>query len=386
MKVAVVWGTRPEVIKLAPVVHALERTPLEVDCINTGQHFDLSLAAEDTMKVRSKHRIRHHLTYPNITDKLAAYGGFLEATFHEASRDYLPGEPYDAVICQGDTVTTLAAALAGFHQKIPVVHVEAGLRSGNINAPYPEEMHRRLITQLATLHCCPGPCAYAAIRAELGSVGLPRGLVTGNTIVDAVLSYTEHHPVTPPDQEFVLVTMHRRENEAWLGEFMRGLVAFAWTYPHINILFPQHPNPALVAMIKLAMDRVLNLSRDRAFPYPTNILMPGPLGYFDFLDRLRQSLFVVSDSGGVSEEAAILGKRQLITRLTTERNALVETGRADQIGAETSEDVFSGMERLLNMPTPLYNGQPPASLGAPGAGIRVANAVCDMLQVSHQVH
>jgi UDP-N-acetylglucosamine 2-epimerase (non-hydrolysing) len=384
MKVAVVWGTRPEVIKLAPVVRALRVTPLEVDCINTGQHWDLSIDAEEAMDVTARHRARHPVTYHRFSDKLGAYSGFVEGVIERTSET--TSEPYSAIICQGDTASTLAAAMAGFHQRIPVVHVEAGLRSMNPAEPWPEEMHRRLITQLATLHCCPSREAKGHVTTELGVLNNKDVVYTGNTIVDAV-QWRMRQTLAGKNlglnsKEFVLVTHHRRENESWIDEFVLGLIQFAHMYPSIDILFPQHPNTDLEDITKRAIDR----AKARGFSTPENLYMPGPFGYFDFLTAMYQCKFVVSDSGGVSEEAAILKKHQLITRMTTERPELVDWGFADQIRSETAGDVLSRMQVLLHKKCPPQVGPHEHPFGRPGAGIRTAQAICNLLHVSHEAH
>jgi UDP-N-acetylglucosamine 2-epimerase (non-hydrolysing) len=385
MKVAVVWGTRPEVIKLAPVVQALRNTPLEVDCINTGQQWDLSVDVEEAMDVVARHRIRHPVIYRRFSDKLGAYSGFVEGVIERTSET--TSEPYSAIICQGDTVSTIAAASAGFHQRIPVVHVEAGLRSMNPSAPWPEEMHRRLVTQLATLHCCPSSTAKAHVTTELGVMNNKNVIVTGNTIVDAVQWQSRRAGVGKTSHElknkrFVLVTHHRRENECWIDEFMLGLIQFAHMYPSIDILFPQHPNTDFEDITTRAIER----AKLKGFSTPKNLYMPGPLRYFDFLAAMYQSEFVVSDSGGVSEEAAILRKHQLITRMTTERPELVRWGFADQILGEEAGDMLSRMQVLLHKKRPPQVGPHEHPFGKPGAGIRVAQAVCNLLNVSHEAH
>ncbi|MCS6978115.1 MAG: UDP-N-acetylglucosamine 2-epimerase (non-hydrolyzing) [Gemmatales bacterium] len=317
-----VFGTRPEAIKLAPVIRALNKWSESFRCvvIATGQHTDL---VEPLIKLFG-FRVDHNLALmqpgqsPNTLSARAMLG--LETV--------LTQEKPDVVLVQGDTSSALAAALAAFHLRIPVGHIEAGLRTGEPNNPFPEEMNRRLITQLATWHFAP----TSSNRRTLLGEGVPNSavFVTGNTVVDALLTIRRHVPPSmkltailqrAERRRLLVVTMHRREN---LGAVMVGcleaLHEFVERHGDVELVFPVHPNPA----VRSAAQSVLGET--------PRVQLVEPLDYADFLALVSQAWLIASDSGGIQEEAPTLRKPLLILRETTERPEAVRVGAARLIG------------------------------------------------------
>ena len=240
----------------------------------------------------------------------------------------------DWVVVQGDTTTTFATSLAAFYQKIKVAHVEAGLRTGNIYSPWPEEMNRKITTQIATLHFPPTETARANLRAE----GVPdaRIVVTGNTVIDALIwtrdrifsnkalaaEIAKNYPFLDARRRMVLVTGHRRENfDGGLERVFRALAALA-RREDVQIVFPVHLNPK----VQKAADEILS--------GVANVRLIAPQPYRDFVWLMAQSTLIVTDSGGIQEEAPSLGKPVLVTRDTTERPEAVEAGTVELIGTD----------------------------------------------------
>jgi UDP-N-acetylglucosamine 2-epimerase (non-hydrolysing) len=321
-KVLTLLGTRPEAIKLAPVIHALETQDAVVQTINiaSGQHSDLLYPFIKLFGIR----IDHDLAVMESNQTPNQVCSRVLTTLDPI----LLNERPDLVLVQGDTTTALAGAVAGFHRRIPVAHVEAGLRSGNIESPFPEEMNRVLITRLATYH-------FAATRRNLKTLlaeGVPprRIFVTGNPVVDSLraildravasLAVTALIDATRGLKRIVLTT-HRRESFGGLMvENLRVLRRFVEAHPDVALLFPVHPNPSVLA----AATGLLS-------GHPRIHLTP-PLGYEDFILLLSHAWLVVSDSGGVQEEVPTLRKPLLILRENTERPEVIEAGVARLVG------------------------------------------------------
>ncbi len=331
----VVFGTRPEAIKLAPVIRALEgSSDLEPLVVVTAQHREILDQVLALFGILPKHDlaiIQPRQTLTEITTRaLDGLGHLLE---HE--------QP-DVVVVQGDTTSAFAGALAAFYRQVPVAHVEAGLRSGNVRAPYPEEMNRRLVSQLGALHLAPTQTARQALLAEgIGSTSI---VVTGNTVIDA-LQHTIglRIPFTDPaladldedPRRILLVTAHRRES--W-GEGMRAIGAalahIAAAHPDLLVVFPIHPNPRVRETILPALAG-----------HP-NIRALEPLPYGDFARLMRRSHLILTDSGGIQEEGPSLGKPVLVTRTTTERPEAVVAGTARLVGSDRDAIVEAVRELL----------------------------------------
>src|SRR4051812_12285687 len=330
----VVMGTRPEAIKLAPIVHELERSPFfDPLVVVTAQHREMLDQVLDLFEIEVAHDLnilRERQTLTDVT--VRALEGLSPVMAQTAP---------DAVIVQGDTTTTFIGALAAFYQQVPVVHVEAGLRTGDPWSPYPEEINRRLTTQLATLHLAPTATSRANLLAE--QVPDERILVTGNSVIDALL-WTVDRRVDYGDPELkaldddprrvLLVTAHRRES--W-GEPMAGigraLASLAASEPDLVIVFPIHRNPVV---------------RDAILPAIAgldNVIITEPLAYGGFARLMERSDIVLTDSGGVQEEAPSLGKPVLVMRDTTERPEAMQAGTARLVG--TDQQVIEDAVRTL---------------------------------------
>lgn len=334
-RVMVVFGTRPEAIKVAPLIQALAAAPWSRPVVAvTAQHrwiLDQVLELFDICPNYDLDIMRSGQTLTDVT--VGALGGL---------RPVLADAEPDLVVVQGDTTTTFAAALAGFYQQVPVAHLEGGLRTGNVLSPYPEEMNRRLTSQLASLHLAPTPTARANLLAE--GVNPCSVVVTGNTVIDA-LHWTVGRRIPYRDQELagldtdprpvLLVTAHRRES--W-GEPMTAIGAalahLAQSQPDLLVVLPVHPNPRVRAAL---LPAVAGLD---------NVLVVEPLAYGEFARLLDRATVVLTDSGGVQEEAPSLGKPVLVMRDTTERPEAVAAGTARLVGTDRDQ-IVANVRSLL---------------------------------------
>ncbi len=322
MVVLTVFGTRPEAIKLAPILAELEGRPQQFRTINlcTSQHTDLLLPFLSFFSIRVDADLAVMTPDQPLNQLCARVIALLDPVLAERQPD--------VVLVQGDTTSAMAAALAARYRGIPVGHVEAGLRTGNLDSPFPEELNRRLITRLAEYHFA----ATAGNRATLLAEGVPdaRIEVTGNPVVDAVRTAlagscpsgaTAQLLAGLEGQRVIVLTSHRRES---FGAVMRGnldvLRRFIDRHENMVLVYPVHPNP-----------RVREAARD-VLGGMSRIRLIEPLGYLDFLHLLARSWLIVSDSGGVQEEAPTLGKPLLILRENTERPEAVACGVARLVG------------------------------------------------------
>jgi UDP-N-acetylglucosamine 2-epimerase (non-hydrolysing) len=335
MRTLVVIGTRPEAIKLAPLVHALSAAPgFQVRTCITSQHTDLltpmlaffGLRPDFDLQVMTPGQ-----TLAQVTTRVL-----------QGMDELLTRDPYDLVVVQGDTTTAFAAGLAAFYRHVPIAHVEAGLRSGDLARPFPEEGNRRLVDVLTAYLLAPTSGARDNLLAE----GYPAGriFVTGNTGIDAlflaadiVRKQARRLPVAlPPGSRLALVTAHRRES---FGEGLRrictALTALLERHPELHLLYPVHPNPNVVEATNA-------LLRGR----PRVHLVP-PLEYPDFVRALLDADVILTDSGGVQEEAPALGKRVLVMRETTERPEGIDSGAAELVGTDVDR-IVSRASALLD--------------------------------------
>ncbi|SDD72177.1 UDP-N-Acetylglucosamine 2-epimerase [Actinokineospora iranica] len=365
-EVLMLVGTRPEAVKAAPVALALAGHPtLRPVIVHSGQHPGMveqalapfGLAPRETLSVR-----RHAGGQAEfVSALLPALDAVLE---RRAPR---------AVLVQGDTTTTLAGALAAFWRGIPVAHLEAGLRTGDLTAPFPEEGNRQMVARVAALHLAPTPAAAAALRAE--AVPDEAIAVTGNTVVDAVLHIAAAGlpPVSPAlaaaertveagGGRLVLVTVHRRESwGAPLDEVLRAVRAVADRYLDVLVLLPAHPNPDVQGQVV------------RALGGHPRIAITEPLDYSDLVRALRQAALVVTDSGGIQEEAPSFGVPVLVARETTERMEAVRAGCAWLVGTDAAR-LLDAAERVLTS-----GMRVPADRNPFGDG-RAAQRVCAALE------
>ncbi len=367
-KILSLFGTRPEVIKLAPVIRALEDRG---DCFQTvnvasGQHDGLATPFVRLFALRVDHDLRVMTPGQTPSDVCARVLTALDPI--------LVAEQPGLVLVQGDTTTALAGALAAFHRGVPVGHVEAGLRSGDVRSPFPEEMNRRLISQLATFH-------FAATewnRKNLLREGVADEciFVTGNPVVDALEAV---RPTLEPGSAVqslldrtegarrIILTTHRRES---FGRRMRenlgGLRRFVEAHPDAALLFPVHPNPVVVEATQAHLGQ-----------HP-RIHLIEPLGYADFLVLLSRAFLIVSDSGGVQEEAPSLGRPLLVLRGNTERPEALTSGVARLAASperllallEEAWQPGSWAERASRIENPFGRGD---------AGARIARILADIL-------
>ncbi|MGI8906113.1 MAG: non-hydrolyzing UDP-N-acetylglucosamine 2-epimerase [Candidatus Sumerlaeaceae bacterium] len=330
-KLLFVMGTRPEAIKLAPVVLEAQRTPgSQARICATAQHRELLDQVLQVFGLRPNFDLdlmRPGQSLHDLTSRLfSALPGILEQA-----------QP-DAVIVQGDTTTAFAAATAAFYQRIPVAHVEAGLRSGNLAAPFPEEGNRKLISAIATWHFAPTQHAFDQLLAE--QIPSERVWLTGNTVVDAlqlILARLPSPNIDPLDRRMILVTGHRRESFGrGMQDFSEALRQIASKHPDVRIVYPVHPNPNVLEPVKSALSSCANVE------------LIAPVDYLEFLRLLQQCTFVITDSGGVQEEAPVLGKPVLVTREVTERIEAVNAGSARLVGTDTKKIVDAAEELLTD--------------------------------------
>ncbi|WP_394654206.1 non-hydrolyzing UDP-N-acetylglucosamine 2-epimerase [uncultured Sphingomonas sp.] len=338
-KVLVIFGTRPEAIKLFPVVRALADTPgIAVRTCVTAQHRGL---LDQVLKIAG-------LT-PDIDLDLMEPGQSLDrltARLLTGLGEVMDAERPDRVLVQGDTATAMVGALAAYYRKVPVGHVEAGLRSGDIWAPWPEEVNRRIVAPMADQHFAPTQTAADALLRE--NIAPDTVHVTGNSVIDALL-WTQARIAADPSlaagldpiaerfarRKIVLVTTHRRENfGGGMEEIARAIGRIA-EREDVAVLFPVHPNPNVVS----AMDRTLG---ERP-----NVARIDPLDYPHFIRALGLAHLALSDSGGVQEEAPALGKPVLVMRDTTERPEGIAAGTAKLVGA-SAETIVSEVFTLLD--------------------------------------
>jgi UDP-N-acetylglucosamine 2-epimerase (non-hydrolysing) len=336
--VVLLAGTRPEAVKAAPVALALAGHPvLRPVFVHSGQHEGMVEQALAPFGLKVDDRLPVHRKTGGQPELMAQLLPALDAVL--ADRDPV------AVIVQGDTTTTLAGALAAFWRKVPVVHLEAGLRTGDLTSPFPEEANRQLVARIAALHLPPTEQAAAALRAE--SVPSTRIVVTGNTVVDAVRHIASAGPPARDPQlsalerrvattggRLVLVTVHRRES--WGAPLDRVLAAVADlvdAHPDIHILLPAHPNPLVRKQIAAA-------------PAHPRVTITEPLDYPDLVRALRSASLVLTDSGGIQEEAPSFGVPVLVLREVTERMEAVIAGCAWLVGTDPTR-IRTEADRVL---------------------------------------
>ncbi len=331
MKVAVVFGTRPEAIKLFPVIHALRaREHVDTRVIVTAQHRGLLDQVLEIAGIRPD--IDLDVMTPNQSlDSLTA------KLIVELGKAFDAERP-DRVLVHGDTLTTMVASLAAYYRQIPVAHVEAGLRSGDIHHPWPEEVNRRVVACIADMNFAPTQAAADALHRENRDA---RSIhVTGNTVIDALLATCERVKAMPSlarglddlaarfaGKRIVAVTSHRRENFGGGMEAIARSIAEIAARPDVAVIFPVHPNPN----VRPVMEAVLG-----GLP---NVAMIEPLDYPHFVRLLDMCHLVLTDSGGVQEEAPSLGKPVLVMRETTERPEGVAAGTAKLVGTDRARIV-----------------------------------------------
>lgn len=332
----IIAGTRPEIIKLAPVYDALKRNKsLSVKFLLSGQHIEMVQPFIDLFEIK----IEKNFLAMRDSNGLGA----LTSTLVSKLTEYFEENKPDLVIVHGDTTTTLSASLAAFYNQVPVHHVEAGLRTGNIYSPWPEEINRKLVGQIASVHYAPTNSARNNLLQE--GIENKNILVTGNTVVDALIKVASHaEPYIDKilsnlqisrNKKIILVTAHRRENfETGLAEICKALKELA-KLDEYEIVFPVHLNPRVRKVVFELLEGI------------ENIKIVEPLGYVEFVSVLSSSVLVLTDSGGIQEEAPTFSVPVIVMRDTTERNEAIEAGVAFLVGT-SSENIYAAAIKLLS--------------------------------------
>jgi UDP-N-acetylglucosamine 2-epimerase (non-hydrolysing) len=329
--VCITLGTRPEAIKLAPVIQQFRRSPeFKTHLILTGQHREMVEQVMQLFDLKADRDLEIMSPKQTLTDITCRSLKGLEAIYQEINPQL--------VIVQGDTTTAFTAALAAFYQQIPVGHVEAGLRTNDLFNPYPEEANRRLISQVTQLHFAPTSLAVSNLEKS-GVTG--EIYHTGNTVIDALLTVAATNPACDiagldwDRYRVLLATVHRREN--WgepLKDIIAGFQAILTEYPDTALLLPLHRNPIVREPIQAALG-----------DHP-RVFLTEPLDYSQLVGAIQKCSLLLTDSGGIQEEAPSLGKPVLVLRETTERPEAIEAGTAKLIGTN-SQTMLSEAGRLL---------------------------------------
>jgi UDP-N-acetylglucosamine 2-epimerase (non-hydrolysing) len=341
MRVLTVFGTRPEAIKMAPLVQRLNATSgIESLVCVTAQHRQMLDQVLTLFDIRAAHDLDIMRPGQDLYGITAAILQRLGAVYEEVKPDI--------VLVHGDTTTTFASTLAAYYQRIPVGHVEAGLRTGNLYSPWPEEANRKLTGALATLHFAP----TAVSRSNLLNEGVhPDAItVTGNTVIDALLRVTERlnsdvalaaqqaarFPMLRTDARLVLITGHRRENfGAGFERICEAIHRMAVRYPAVDFLYPVHLNPNVIGPVNSRLAGI------------ANVHLVEPQDYLPFVWLMSRAHVILTDSGGVQEEAPSLGKPVLVMRDTTERPEAVEAGTVRLVGTDVNS-IVSAVTELLD--------------------------------------
>lgn len=355
LRIMTIYGTRPEAIKVAPIIKAIEQdSALENIIVVTGQHREMLDQVNTMFNIVPDHDLNIMAAGQSLNGIVARVISGVDAILEE--------EKPDAVIVQGDTSTVMGAAVASFNRRIPVLHLEAGLRSGDINSPFPEEANRKLTSQIAALHLAPTSTSKANLTRE--DISENDIVITGNSVIDTLLFATANLDVTFDDPRLeelqqkaategagriLLVTAHRRENLGSAMEDIGNAVAdLARKYPDLTVVFPIHKNPKVRASIRPAVEDL------------DNVLLIEPLPYAQFTRALSLAHVVLTDSGGVQEEAPSLGKPVLVMRENTERPEAVVAGTVKLIGTHRqrlvdevsllldSDEAYQGMANAVN--------------------------------------
>ncbi|MEA1885217.1 MAG: UDP-N-acetylglucosamine 2-epimerase (non-hydrolyzing) [Thermotogota bacterium] len=363
MKVGMIFGTRPEAIKMAPLYHKLKDRGVDAKVIATAQHREMLDQVLSLFTVKSDYDLnvmKHRQSLAGLTARLC-----------DAIDNVFKQEQFDWILTQGDTTSTFVGSLIAFYHKIPVGHVEAGLRSFNRLDPFPEELNRRMASQLATLHFAPTQKAKENLLKD--NMDEKRIVITGNTVIDALLwiinkkseeldEIVKKYGLT--DQKYILMTMHRRENHGnRMANTMRGIKKLIKKYKDYQLIFPVHYNPAVRDVVEKELKGI------------EHIILTDPVEYLDFVALMRDCKFIISDSGGVQEEAPSLGKPVLVLRETTERPEAIQSGVAKLIGTD-ADSVFENASLLIDN-CPVYQSMSVASnpFGQGDASEKIADSL-----------
>ncbi|MGB9842793.1 MAG: non-hydrolyzing UDP-N-acetylglucosamine 2-epimerase [Caldisericia bacterium] len=356
IKVLIIFGTRPEVIKLYPLIELLkEDKDFDLKILNTGQHKEMVNELLNIFNIKPHYSL-------NIMIEKQSLEHITKEVIDGVSK-ILKEEKFDIVIVQGDTTTTFISSLTSFYYKIPIGHVEAGLRTNNMYYPFPEEMNRTLVGKLASLHFAPTESAKNNLLRE--GVNKDKIFVTGNTIVDAVqkiLNFKINFKMDlPDDKKIITVTAHRRESwENGLSRIGNAIKTLSKKYEDLFFVIPIHKNPVVREKIVPILKGV------------ENILITEPLDYVTFIHLLKKSFIILSDSGGIQEEAPTINKPVLLLRNETERPEGVKTGFVRIVGTDEKR-IFENVKDIIeNGWKPVYNYNP---FGDGKASERIKNII-----------
>lgn len=352
-KILTIYGTRPEAIKVAPVIKALEADDRFTSvAVSTGQHREMLDQVNGMFGITPDHDLALMKQGQSLNEIVSRAVAGLDGIIAE--------ERPDAVIAQGDTSTAMAAAVAAFNREIPVIHLEAGLRTGNIHSPFPEEANRRIIGQISDLHLAPTETSKRNLVAE--NFDPANIAVVGNTVIDALLTAAEWdttftderlNELAASDARLIVVTTHRRENLDAMAHIGLAVNDLAQQYPDVTFVLPLHLNPKVREAVLLEVDSV------------RNVIISDPLPYDQFTKLMGRSDIVLTDSGGVQEEAPALGKPVICMRENTERPEAVEAGTVQLVGTDrgniaasvsTLLDDASAYERMARAINPYGDG------------------------------
>lgn len=333
IRICITLGTRPEAIKLAPVIQAFQgSSAFETQVVLTGQHQEMVAQVMGLFKLSADQNLAIMQHGQTLTDISCRSLQGLEALFKQLQPQ--------VVLVQGDTTTAFSAALAAFYQQIPVGHVEAGLRTDDLYNPYPEEANRRLISQITQLHFAPTAMSVKNLQAS-GVTGTIHQ--TGNTVIDALLKVAAAEPTCPiPNLDWeryrlILATVHRREN--WgsaLEDIAQSFLEILDKFPDTALLLPLHRNPTVREPLQAALGQ-----------HP-RVFLVEPLDYVHLVGAIQRCYLLLTDSGGLQEEAPSLGKPVLVLRETTERPEAVVAGTAKLVGTQPEQIVAAATELLSN--------------------------------------
>lgn len=367
LRLLLLFGTRPEAVKMAPVVHECRRRQeaIEPIVVAAGQHRELLEPAIEYFELRPDRRLDAMRPGQSLAELTSASLLAVDALLAELRPDCL--------VVQGDTTTVMAASLAAFYRSVPLAHVEAGLRTRNLRAPWPEELNRRVASISTAVHFAPTRRAAEALLAE----GVPAASVhiTGNTVVDALLwtlererGHSDHwerkHAMLGP-RRLVLITGHRRESfGAGLQQVCAAIAQLSERFPDVQFIYPVHLNPNVLLPVR------------RMLSGRPNIHLAEPASYPEFVWLMCRATLIITDSGGVQEEAPSLRKPVLVTRETTERPEAVEAGAAVLVGT-SSQAIVEHAARLLTDPAEYARRQATANPYGDG---QAAKRIVDVLE------
>ncbi|CDG99149.1 UDP-N-acetyl glucosamine-2-epimerase [Xenorhabdus bovienii str. puntauvense] len=340
MKVLTVFGTRPEAIKMAPLVHALAKdAAFDAKVCVTAQHREMLDQVLHLFEITPDFDLNIMKKGQDLTD--------ITCRILEGMKPVLEEFKPDVVLVHGDTATTMATSLAAFYQRIPVGHIEAGLRTGDLYSPWPEEANRKIAGHLAMYHFAPTENSQNNLLKE--SIAGSSIFVTGNTVIDALLWVRDRivsddalsgqlaklYPFIDPNKKMILVTGHRRESFG--GGFERiceALAQVARAHPEVQVVYPVHLNPNVSEPVKRILHNI------------DNVILINPQDYLPFVYLMNHAYMILTDSGGIQEEAPSLGKPVLVMRDTTERPEAVDAGTVRLVGTKT-QTIVEEVTRLL---------------------------------------